>query len=404
MPIFKPFRGTHYTSDIAIETVISPPYDVVTRNERDEIASRHEANSMKIELPISTSDERNNYEEAKFLINSWIDKHILETDNIECYYAYQMTFTTSDHERRRTLGILGALKVEEPGHGSILPHENTLPKAKTDRLDLLKATRANISPIWGLSLAKGLTSLIKTNSTPMFSVSDDSSVLHEVWKIEDSNTIELISKRIDDAQILIADGHHRYETAWNYAQIQHDKGNDIESQFVLTYIVELSEDQLNVNPIHRNISTSLGEEDLLDHFGKNYVMEKIDGATLEKFRKNPNSLLNSEHQSLFVLSNQAWLIEPKEKLKTLANSDLDYRILTHALEGLEDIQITYEHIGERALNAVGKNNVRAAVIMKPVSIDQIKASCQARFRMPPKSTFFAPKPRTGLVIRLLDKQ
>ena len=158
MPRFSPFAGLRYdTTRVDLDKVVAPPYDVVGPEERAELVARHSANAILVELP--EPDPRtglDRYRAAAARLAEWVDEGILVRDPTPVFYPYRMT----DTDGSVTLGVLGVLGLDDESRATTLPHEETLPKAKSDRLDLLAATRVNLSPIWGLSLASGLTDLL----------------------------------------------------------------------------------------------------------------------------------------------------------------------------------------------------------------------------------------------------
>ena len=184
MPRFEPFQGLRYRPEVApLAQVIAPPYDVISPTERAHLASRHRANAVLVELPeADLSGRRDRYAVAADLFARWQAKGILVADPVPSLYPYRMT----DPSGRATTGVIGALGLAEPGEESdILPHEQTLPKPKSDRLDLLRATRANLSPIWGLSMAAGVTATFDpTDDDPVADVYDDDGVRHQLWVLQ----------------------------------------------------------------------------------------------------------------------------------------------------------------------------------------------------------------------------
>ncbi len=404
MPEFKPFIGTRYANDIDPELVISPPYDVVDAQERKELAGRHVANAIKIELPDATDNDitgiNDNYEYAQKLIQKWLDDKIIVDDDKPCFYVYKMSFKvksgTNSGSVISTTGVLGALRAEEPGAGDILPHENTIKKAKTDRLDLLRATKTNISPIWGLSLTVKLSEILELNTQPDIVARDDDDVLHELWVVDGAEKISQISEIINSKTILIADGHHRYETAWAYRnEIRNSNGNlPGDHDYVLAYVVELNQEQIHLQAIHRLISGPISIMDLVTAVGKHYEILKFEGLQ--------EDLLETMHlnkQNAIYTNEGIWLIHPKDELIKQSESDLETKWLEVALNDIPQAEINYQHGLNNVINRVINDEALAAILLNPVSIEQIKASSQARFRMPPKSTFFTPKPRTGMVFR-----
>ena len=192
VPRFEPFQGLRYRPDVApMAQVIAPPYDVISPTERSHLASRHRANAVLVELPeADLSGGRDRYAVATDLFVRWQEKGILLPDPGPSLYPYRMT----DPSGRATTGVIGALGLADPGKDSdILPHEQTLPKPKSDRLDLLRATRANLSPIWGLSMAPGVTATFDpTDDDPVADVYDDDGVRHQLWVLSDADTVAAV--------------------------------------------------------------------------------------------------------------------------------------------------------------------------------------------------------------------
>jgi uncharacterized protein (DUF1015 family) len=187
MPRFEPFAGLRYDpSRVVLANVMAPPYDVVGPEQRSVLAARHSANAILVELP--EPDPRSGadrYVGAAARLAEWRADGVLMADPDDVFYAYRMT----DTDGSTTLGVLGVLGLDKASIAQILPHEETLPKAKSDRLELLAATRVNLSPIWGLSLASGLTALLAPDSPPVAAGVDDDGVRHELWLINDATTI-----------------------------------------------------------------------------------------------------------------------------------------------------------------------------------------------------------------------
>ena len=256
MPRFEPFRGLRYRPEVApIAQVIAPPYDIISATERVHLASRHQANAVLVELPeADLSGGRDRYAVATDLFTRWQAEGVIGAEDQPSLYPYRMTDTSG----RSTTGVIGALGLAEPGEESdILPHEQTLPKPKSDRLDLLRATRANLSPIWGLSMATGVTATFDpTDDEPVGDAYDDDGVRHQIWALSDPDTIAAVSAALASAPVVLADGHHRYETARAYqAECRAaNGGRPGPHDLVMALVVELAEDQLTVGAIHRTVS------------------------------------------------------------------------------------------------------------------------------------------------------
>jgi len=198
------------------------PYDVVGRAERARLAARSPYNAIHVELPVRDQSEGlDEYENAARIFRGWLDAGIVRPDALEAFYLYRMTFHDERGHLRVTTGLLGALGLDLHGAGQVLAHEQTIPKDRMDRLSLLRSTRLNTSPIWVLSLAKGLTSAcreaLSQAGKTSWRTTDAAGVVHEIWPMTDERRVAEITALGASAPVLIADGHHRYETACTYA-------------------------------------------------------------------------------------------------------------------------------------------------------------------------------------------
>src|SRR5690606_38655970 len=181
------------------------------------------------------------------------EEGILATDGRPSYTVYRMAYVDDAGVAQHTTGVIGALELSPPGT-DILPHEHTTPKAKSDRLDMLRSCRANTSAIWGLSLAKGLTDLLPVDVEPTAVVDDGEGVVHTVWVVDDTETCAAIAEAVAAHPVVIADGHHRYETSLAYRREREAAdGAAGDAEATLAYVVELVEDELTVRAIHRLI-------------------------------------------------------------------------------------------------------------------------------------------------------
>ena len=188
MPRFEPFTGLRYDlGRVDLSQVVAPPYDVIGPEERNRLAARHSLNVVNIDVP--EPDHRANldrYGNAARQLEQWEQEGILVPDPRPAFYAYRMTSPAG----RITNGIIGALGIDAQSTAEIFPHEETLPKAKSDRLELLRATRTDLSPIWGLSLSEGLTSTFLPDTAPDAVAVDDDGVRHQLWMVDDPSTVE----------------------------------------------------------------------------------------------------------------------------------------------------------------------------------------------------------------------
>ena len=378
MPHLVAFPGIRYaTPDLA--RVTAPPYDVLSEADRDELAARHPANVVHIDLPREGDDP---YASAASMFERWLDDGTLVRDE-PSLYLYRMTFTDEADQQHHTVGVLGALHL---GDADVLPHEHTTPKAKSDRLQLLRATEANLSPIWGLSLAAGLSKLLDIDPPSLAAWADADGVEHELWQVTDPSTIDAITAAVDSAPIVIADGHHRYETSLAFAAERPDLEG---AQATLALVVELVDDQLTVQPIHRLLRAPFDVADALsDAFTVTATDDPVDGGTVARL---------VERGCLGLLTQDGLrYLQPRA-----ADGRIDSELLADALASLPAHEVTYQHGVTNVAAAVADGEADAAVLLRPVSVEQIQSVARARGRMQPKSTFFWPKPRTGAVLRSL---
>jgi uncharacterized protein (DUF1015 family) len=407
MARFEAFRGTTYVAGmVRADDVIAPPYDVVRPADRVVLAARSEHNAIAVELPLADpAAGLDPYENAAAIFGRWHDDGVVRVEDEAAYYLYRMTFTDEDGSPRSTTGVLGALGLD-PGHlGDVLPHEQTTPKDKHDRLSLIRAARTNFSPIWGLAVGEGLSKACEeavavaegrwtaTDSEGRWTATDSDGVVHERWTVTAPAAVKTISSVVAAAPVLIADGHHRYETACTYLAEQPGVAG---ADRVLALVVELVESELAVQAIHRllnGIDVALVPGMLSRHF--DLQVGPTDPVALREAMDTDASLGLITRQG-------SWLMRPRQELLLAAGDDLDSSRLAYALADLGIDEVRYQHGVVLANDAVESGEADAAVLLRPVSIGQIARTAHGGRLMPPKSTFFHPKPRTGMVFRELD--
>ncbi len=374
--------------------VLAPPYDVLTEADRAAYASRSLHNIVHLDVPIAPDG----YAEAHRLLDRWERDGSLVADPAPAFTAYRMSFTDELGRRRATTGVIGALELMRPGEGDVLPHERTTPKAKSDRLRLLQATAANLSAIWGLSLAHGLADLVAAaGGELMFDVTDEAGVRHEARRVDDPATVASIGRLVAAAPVVIADGHHRYETCLAYRSERRAASGDAPGDYDLTmaYVVELAEEHLHVEAIHRLISGLAPDVDLTAVLDRHFVTAAA-GAV------GPRTLAEMlERGALCLVSpgGSGTFLTPRPGVFADV-ADLDSARLDHALRDVSH-DLSFQHGVDLVLESVRSGAAQAAVLLRPVPIATIEAFAHERRLMPPKSTFFAPKPKTGIVVRLL---
>lgn len=387
MPGFFPFRGVRYASP-TLDDVISPPYDVLSQDDRAALAARSDHNAVHVESPDS-------YADAAARWRAWLDEGALRVDDEPGFYAYRMTYDDESGSIRRTTGFFGALALSDPDEGQVLPHERTTPKDKADRTNLLAATRVNVSPIWALTPVPGISELAPTDRAPDASARDTGGVLHELWQVTDTDTIAAIRDRVALEPALIADGHHRYEVANAYRA---ELGPGGPQDRILTFLVELSDNELTVQAIHRLLTGLPDGFDLVDALRAHFDVQPTDPADASIRQR-----MTDAGALALVTVDGTWLLRPLPATNATAAHDLDSSRLDVALGSLPStLDVTFQHGVDLVAAAVEKGDAQAGVLLRPATVSQIAAISRGGERMPPKTTFFHPKLATGMVFRSLD--
>lgn len=402
MADLAPFPGWRFAhGDPA--THAAPPYDVLSDANRQELLARCATNVVAIDLPVAPSATADGhappdaYATAARTLAAWINDGVLACD-ADALYVHRMTWDT-DHGQRTTTGVMGALALPTgggdtttPTPDAVLPHEHTTPKASTDRLELLRATRANLSPIWVLTPSPQFTTLLALPRPADVAFTADDLVRHEVWVVTDPDTIRPIRAALADYPVVVADGHHRLSTSVRYRDEQvaaraPGPGDDR----VLALVTELVPGTVEVHGIHRLVGTWPADNDVVTHLAVNHQLTEVTDA-------DPLAPRLADADAFGVVAgDRRWLAtggRPAGVFDSLHISD----IITTA--GASDV--TYHHDEANVTEQVRCGHAAVGFVLRPPTIDQILQVANGGDRMPPKSTFFAPKPPTGLVLRLLD--
>jgi uncharacterized protein (DUF1015 family) len=410
VPDLFPFPGLRYQV-APLDAVTAPPYDVIDEESRARLEAAHPQNAVRLILP-RDAEPGDRYQRARETFEQWRADGVLAADPPQLY-VYRMTFTDSGETTggpRRMTGVVGALALSPPGEGTVLPHERTMPKARSDRLDLMRSVRANLDPVWGLSLSSGLSELIEpviAAGGAAVSCVDEDGVEHCLFPVA-GELVERIRSAIAAAPLVIADGHHRYETALAYQEQQRAAGvDDPGADRIMMLVVELAEEQLVVRPIHRLLwgvgahlrarlaevcdvvpagpNTADGVRQLVSDMDRTASMGLVDGDGLARLTPR-----------LDVLGPA--VAELPEPLRDVDAARFDAVLDRIGAPG----EIDYRNDAVTVAAMVAKGAADAAVLLRPVSVAQIDTVAEAGLRMPQKTTFFQPKPLTGLVFRSLD--
>ncbi len=420
MAEIKPFKALRFNTEKAgsIEELVCPPYDIISEEQRQTYLQKNENNIIRLELPKGEHP----YEEAGETLRKFKKKGILKNDEFEAVYIYEEEFTVGG-DTRSFKGCIVRVKIEEFSKGVILPHEETLSKAKEDRFNLMKATNCNFSQIYSLfnDEKHTVTAILDKHSTgqPIHELTDGEGVTHRLWAVTDKNAIESICKEFADKKLYIADGHHRYETALNYRNYCHENGigNGAED-YVMMMLVDMEHPGLLVLPTHRIV------RDLAD-FDFEAVMKKcaeyfdieplcgtdtIESVLEEKYREGKKTFVfytGSDSYQLLTLKDKT-VISDLLPDKSESYCGLDVTVLhTLVLESIfgidaenmaKQINLSYVKHFEDALNAVIDGKAQCAFILNPTRVSEIRDVAAAGEKMPQKSTYFYPKLITGLVM------
>jgi len=393
VPRFEAFRALRYASSLPLDEVAAPPYDVISETDRVALCARNSHNIAHIDMPTGTDA----YREAGETLKHWISSGVLIVDDVPSLTLYRMSFVDSLGTSRSTVGVLGALEVVDEGAGGVLPHERTTIKAKTDRLELTRATDTNMSPVWGLSLATSLSAILQAKGEPCGSLIDSEGVVHSVERVSDPTRLAEISACIAAQPVVIADGHHRYAVSRTFRnEVRRDTHrSDTAAELTLAYINELVDDQLSVAAIHR-LYSNISFDDLRSALAVSFDIEDakfLSDTTLRKM--NDLAALCLLHPDRTI----CWL-RPKPNA-FVGVRQLDSALLEHALSTTPHT-VDYQHGIDEVVSELSEGRATAAVLIRPVSVAEIRRTATEGLLMPPKSTFFSPKLRTGLVLRPLN--
>jgi uncharacterized protein (DUF1015 family) len=401
-------RALHYDpSRDAIADVVSTPYDVIDPDQRAQLKARSAHNVVEIDLPQGDDP----YAHAAEIFAGWRADRTLARDDEPAFWVLVQDYTGPDGKPSTRI------RVEEYGAGRIRPHERTHPGPKEDRLRLTRATKANLSPIFclyddpdGAALAA-----LDTDGEPWADVTDEDGTRHRLWRVPADPAV---TEALAAAELLIADGHHRYETARVYAE---EIGGEGPHRYVLACLVALQDPGLTVFPTHRlltDLKDSARQEALRDTIKRDWDIEPVEVDDLEPTPDGTGvqlGYIDSFHQQGYRLrlkdqgTADAALPDRSEAYRRLDTAVLEALILTGPI-GLTEDDISHlngldysRSFAEAKQRVLGKD-VDAAFFTGAVPVDQIRDIAGAGEVMPPKSTYFFPKVLTGLLFHPLDQE
>ena len=423
MAEIKPFRGMRFDTEKAgeLSQLCCPPYDIISEKQRKRYIAQNKYNVIRLELPKEGEDV---YARAGEILDMWRDKGVLIHEDKPAIYIYEMEFNAYN-KRKSVKGIIARVKVEEFSKGVILPHEFTLSKAKTDRLNLMKATNCNFSQIYALYMDEAHTTLDTIDALSKgdadYAFTDDDHITHRLWVITDEAVLVKLTADFADRKLYIADGHHRYETALNYRDYCRANGISKEGDaqdYQMMYLVDMEHPGLVVFPTHRLVRD-------LKNFDKHKVLDGCEEYfEIEKFSSagNINAVLGEKYRAgkkafAFYCGKGEWYLLTLKDIEVMAkvlpdvseaSQQLDVSVL-HSLilektMGIDrenmanQINLTYTKFFEEAIMGVDKGDFQCSFILNPTRVTEIRDVAAAGEKMPQKSTYFYPKMITGMVM------
>lgn len=430
----KPLNAIVYNQEkVDMNDVIAPPYDVILDDYREELYKRSPYNIVKLILAKGSkdlSDPDNRYDEARKNFHQWLEKQVLIKLDTPCILYILQKYTTENGRNIIRKGFIARNKIEDFSTKKILPHEFTMGGPKEDRLNLTKKCKANFSQIFMVysDPQKQIENSVDLTGTPFIDVTDDNGVQNVVYKIEDAKTIALIEKVMADKTLLIADGHHRYETAMNYRNyLKEQEIENKESEYVMSYFTNLDDENLLVFPTHRIITKWIEPYVLLEKVKKYFDVKdfQFDGKNKQDVKAEFLQAIEDANEKQISMGlymknvNNFYLLTLRENVDLILDEfevpdvlkKLDLTVLHKVLvtkefgysdqEQMAQDGIKYIKQESEAFDLIDSGKAEASFIMAYPKIKDIKEISQAGFRMPQKSTYFYPKLLSGIVINPL---
>jgi uncharacterized protein (DUF1015 family) len=413
VPDLRPFRGIRYSLKEEMRDLVCPPYDVISPEEQERLYARHPANAVRLELARSEGgDPSTRYREVGTLFERWLGEGVLRTEDTEALYVYRQDFSAADGARHRVAGVLGALQLEEFGRDAgVLPHERTMPGPKQDRLALMRACPVNISPIYAIyrgggGLSPYLDSL--ENRPPTMRFQDEHGILHRLWVVGAPAEKEMLSAAVSEGPLVIADGHHRYETALAFHREQQEKGATGDHGSIMCFCVDADSEGLVVLPYNRAVRSKTSGDEIRERLLERFDAEPLaepDGSVLEAQA--------SDHPLLFLFAQDAILarVSDEEVVEVAGDRHPAWRsldvvalheLVLPALSEGEELELRFSRDPEEIRSLVRAREWDFGVLLKALRASQIVDVASSGERMPQKASYFWPKAVTGLVFHSLS--
>ena len=426
----KAFKAMMYNETLkgGLPDLVTPPYDIIPPKAQAGYYEKNDKNVIRLEYGVildGDNELENRYTRAKKTLDEWLAENTLVQGNEDAYYIYEQVFTVNG-ETKAFKGIFSRVRIEEFSKRVVLPHEETLSKAKTDRFSLMCETNCNFSPIYLLYLDEGknVVSVIDENSKgkPDISFVSEDGIIQNIWIVTDKNQISAIENGFQDKQLFIADGHHRYETALNYRNKMRDEHPDWSENdgfnFVMSFLVEMDNDGLLVFPTHRMLKnlSDFSETDMVEKLKDEFIIEKISDTDIERGIYDPDNKVfgfytGKDYYYKITLKDcdamSKYLPEKSSYYRNLDVSVLHTMILEKYF-GIDkenmanQTNLFYTRSYNEAIDSVVSGEYQCSFIINATKIREIKDVALSKEKMPQKSTYFWPKLVTGIVMNKLD--
>ena len=438
-----PFQGLRFDPAVVGDPgkVIAPPYDVITPEARDAYEAMNPYNVVRLILARGDRDDPGRYAQAAKLLSCWRDEGALALDPLPALYLYEEAYTIRS-ERRLQRGVLASVTLDDSGE-VILPHEGTMLAPVADRLRLLEATRANLSPIFGVYAAggRGTAALDHVTGTdPAVDTVDEVGVGHRLWPVTDRATVSHWCELLAHQDVLIADGHHRYRTALAYRDAMRRavpnggraalNGGPAPWDQTMMLLVDIDQEGPTVLAIHRLLA-DLPPETVLAGLAQDFEVRELRpagaqaagargaGARAASGASELEAEVERQPRGTIAFGlyggGRSWLLVARDPAELAARTGLDHPPLDvevlhgPALSGLLGVrdperQVVYSGDLGHARAQVDQGAFASLLVLRPAPFPAVVEIAQRGRILPPKTTFFYPKPRDGLVLRPLDPE
>jgi len=397
MAEIEPFRGIRYSKE-AVEDfskVIAPPYDVISPQQREELFAKNPFNAVRIELPEGEGKQR--YQNANEIYSKWLRDKVLIRDDEPSIYPYYQDFEF-EGQRYTRKGFIANLKVEDFDKRIVLPHEQTFRKHKEDRLALTVACNSNLSQIFCVypdASGEVEEDVDKNIGEPLVDVIFEEGIRNTLWKISDPKIIERVKSRLADKSILIADGHHRYETSISFRDLKRRETGENSGQmpwdYVMTYLSRGEGQGLIINPTHR-IARKVGDN-LIDNLREDFEVERIALERSLDLGPDQISVVTKDPERTFRLTPKTKREKDYENLAVITLHSQVFRALVEE----DKAGVRYSKFPEEVFENVHNGEFEAGFLLPKLKSEDIFKVVLDGTKMPHKTTYFYPKILSGLV-------